>query len=251
MQYRSKEGKYGLTFQIAKGITVSETRYGTWQVCQKLNGERKRKNFGGLEAFEKALKLAELIAARTGVSLVGETARLTTVSDVAELWLSSSRGRWAVGTYERYFTIVRDYIDPALGEFPIGKVGRGRTKDLLAEALRIRSPKTVELVHAVISGIFTEAIDRGYLDHNPATKLLGKVLPPKNKRNRRKPDPFKERDLERVLKAGWQSLPAPFGLIFETLALSGMRLGECLAMQIDHLGHGCLSIQGLRDGPQP
>jgi len=32
----------------------------------------------------------------------------------------------------------------------------------------------------VISGIFTEAIDLGYTDKNPAYGLLKKILPPKN-----------------------------------------------------------------------
>ena len=126
-----------------------------------------------------AVKFAEVLAAKVGISAFGETGRCCTVSDVAEKWLSSSRGRWAIGTYERYFTIVRDYIGPTIGEYPIGKVDRGRVKDMLSETLEIKSPKTVELIHAVISGIFVEAIDRGYIDHNPATKLLAKVLPPK------------------------------------------------------------------------
>jgi len=235
MEYPSREGKYGLIYQIVKGLTVVETQYGTFQVCLKRNGRRKRKNFGGNDAFENAVKFAELLAAKIGALPFGENGGFSTVSDVAEKWLSSNIGRWAIGTYERYFTIVRDYIGPAIGEYPIGKVGRGRVKDLLSDILKIRSPKTVELVHAVLSGIFSEAIDRGYTDHNPATKLLGKVLPQKKKRNLRKPDPFNERDLEKVLKVGWHHLQTPFGLIFETLALSGLRLGECLAMHIDHL----------------
>jgi len=239
MEYPSREGKYGIIYQIVKGITVSETKYGTWQVCLKQNGHRKRKNFNGHDAFEKAVKFAEVLAAKIGASPFGENGRFSTVSDVAEKWLSSNRGRWAYGTYERYYTIVRDYLKPVIGEYPITKIDRGQVKDLLSEILKIRSPKTVELVHAVLSGIFTEALDRGYVDHNPATKLLAKVLPPKKKRNQRNPDPFIERELEKVLKVGWHRLQVPFGLIFETLALSGLRLGECLAMHIDHLDTDC------------
>jgi integrase len=239
MEYPSREGKYGLIYQIAKGLTVAQTRYGSFQVCLKRNGRRNRKSFSGEGAFEMAVKFAELIAAKIGASPFGENGGFSTVSNVAEKWLSSNRGRWTSGTYERYSTIVRDYLNPVIGEYPIAKVNRGRVKDLLGEILKIRSPKTVELVHAVLSGIFTEAIDRGYTDHNPATKLLGKVLPQKKKRNLRKPDPINERDLDKVLKAGWHHLQAPLGLILETLALSGLRLGECLAMHIDHMDTDC------------
>ena len=56
-------------------------------------------------------------------------------------------------------------------------------KRLLVDLLKIRSANTVEVVHAVISGIFSEAIELGYTEINPAYGLLKKILPSKNKRN--------------------------------------------------------------------
>ena len=49
---------------------------------------------------------------------------------------------------------------------------------------------TVEVVDAMISGIFSEATDPGYPDNNPAYGLLKKILPPRNKRKITGPDPF-------------------------------------------------------------
>jgi integrase len=235
MEYPIKEGKYGLIYIIGNGIRVTQTKYGTWQLSLKLSGQRKRQNFSGDDALEKGIKAGELLAAKLGIMPEGKNERMLIFSQASETYLASNRHRWAHGTYERYYTIVRDYIDPVIGGFPIDKVSRTRVKDLLVDVLAIRSPKTVELVHAVISGIFSEAIDRGYTNKNPASKLLKKILPSKNKRNLRNPDPFSKTDLEKALSRAWIHLPVPFGLIIETLAYSGMRLGECLAMHVDYL----------------
>jgi len=236
MEYPTKEGKYGLIYTIANGIRVTRTKYGTWQLSLKLKGCRKRKNFSGDNALEKAIKAGEQLAVQLKIAPNGNKSHIVTFDQVSDEWLAANRNRWADGTYERYYTIVRDYLRPVIGGIPIGRVNRNHVRNLLLDVLEIRSQKTVELVHAVISGIFTEAIEeRGYINHNSAAKLLKKLLRPKNKRNQRQPDPLSRTDLDRFLTVTWSSLAYPFGLIHETLAHSGMRLGECLAIHIDHL----------------
>jgi integrase len=111
---------------------------------------------------------------------------------------------------------------------PLDKVDRARVKRLLAELLQIRSPGTVEMVHAVISGIFSEAIDLGYTDKNPAYGLLKRILPPKKSRALTEPDPFSQEDLRKFLAAAWEKLPEPLALILEVMAMTGLRLGETL-----------------------
>ncbi|MGQ9689188.1 MAG: tyrosine-type recombinase/integrase [Desulfobaccales bacterium] len=112
---------------------------------------------------------------------------------------------------------------------------RVRVKRLLTDILKIRAANTVEVVHAVISGIFSEAIDLGYTNTNPAYNLLRKILPPKNKRKLSEPDPLNLQDRDRFLEAAWARLPDPFPLILETMAMTGMRLGEALAMCWENL----------------
>jgi integrase len=98
-----------------------------------------------------------------------------------------------------------------------------------------KSHKTIELIHSVLSGIFSEAIEMGLIEKNPAQGLLKQLLPPKHKRIGKRPDPFSKVDLDWFLEAANQMLPAPYPLIFRILARSGMRLGECLAMRLDNL----------------
>jgi integrase len=154
--------------------------------------------------------------------------------NLIEEWYRLNEQRWQPGTQERYQCIIRDFLRP-LHNLPLNQVDRTRVKRLLVDLLRIRSANTVEVIHAVISGIFSEAIDLGYTEQNPAYGLLKRILPPKNKRNINEPDPFSRQDLDRLLEVAWSKLPEPFPLILETMAMSGMRLGESLAMSWGNL----------------
>ena len=59
--------------------------------------------------------------------------------------------------------------------------------------------------------------------------------PSKKKRVRNEPDPFNRQDLEEFLEAAWAKLPEPYPLILEVMAMSGLRLGEALAMSWENL----------------
>jgi integrase len=238
MNYPKKEGKKGPIFQISEGLYVALTEYGTWQLVFKRGRERKKKTFGpGEEELSRAIKAAELLAARLGLTL--EKAEDLTFGILAQSWLDANASRWRPATLERYQYIVQNFLRP-LHHLSLSQVDRAQVKKLLSELFKMRSPGTVETVHAVISGIFSEAIDLGYTDRNPAFGLLKRVLPPKRSRVLSKPDPFTRRDLERFLVAAWTKLPEPLALVLETMAMTGMRLGEVLAMRQELLDvHNC------------
>jgi len=153
---------------------------------------------------------------------------------MAEEWFRLNAAGWRPGTQERYDYILRTFLKP-LEDLPLEQVEKVQVKHLLADLLETRSPNTVQVVHAVISGIFTEANELGYIEQNPARGLLRRLLPAKKKRVQNLPDPFTTQDLAVFLQAAWQKLPPTLALILETMAMSGLRLGECLAMRGDHL----------------
>ena len=235
MEYPKKEGKNGFIYQIADGISVTLNEWGTWSVILRHGSERKKKSFGKTEEDrQRAIKTAELLAARLGLTLERQSEEGRTFGMVADEWFNLNAGRWRPGTQERYACIVRDHLRP-LEKMPLEKVDKAQVKRLLADLLQIRAPKTVEVTHAVISGIFTEANELGYTEVNPAHGLLKRILPSKKKRVRSEPDPFNRQDLGEFLEAAWAKLPEPFPLILEVMAMSGMRLGEALAMSGDNL----------------
>ncbi|MHC1727394.1 MAG: tyrosine-type recombinase/integrase [Syntrophobacteraceae bacterium] len=157
------------------------------------------------------------------------------MNQVADEWLTLNRRRWTPSTEERYFGIVRDHIGPRLGKLPINKIDRAEVRKVLTEIAGKMSDKSVELIHSVLSGIFSEAAEMGLIEINPAQGLLKKLLPPKRKRAVKKPDPFKKSDLDWFLEAAGDAAPSPYPLIFRTLAHTGLRLGECLAMRWNNL----------------
>ena len=172
-------------------------------------GRKKKRSFGKTEEdWRQAIKAAELLAVRLGLTLEKQKDSGRTFGMVAQEWYELNAGRWRPGTKERYECIVRDHLRP-LEKLPLEKVDKAQVKRLLADLLQIRAPKTVEVTHAVISGIFTEANELGYTEVNPAHGLLKRILPSKKKRVRSEPDPFNRQDLEAFLEAAWAKLPEP------------------------------------------
>jgi integrase len=234
MDYQQSEGKNGPIYHIAEGLRVALNEWGSWEVLLKKEGDRKKRAIGrGEENFKKAIRAAEMLALKMGIPLERETGNRT-FEMVIEDWYGLNAQRWQPGTKERYQCIVREFLRP-LHKLPLDQVDRIRIKRLLVDLLKIRSANTVEVVHAVISGIFSEAIDLGYTENNPAYGLLKKILPPKNKRNLTEPDPFNMQDRDKFLEAAWAKLPVPYPLILEAMAMAGVRLGEALAMCWENL----------------
>lgn len=232
--YPTKEGRYGIIYQISEGVNVMFSKDRTWEVSIKNKGFRNRRRFG--KELEIAIQYAELMAAKLGLTPRTERdSRSYTVKMIAEDWMKSGQSKWSPNTVERYGSLMRDFVLPSIGQKPLDRVNRAVVKDLLVNASAIRAPKTVELIHAVMSGIFSEAIDRGLLTENPCRGLLRKILPPKRKRNESVADPLTKDDLDRVLGSLRGILNPTVALIIETIAHSGMRLGECLAMHRAHL----------------
>jgi integrase len=228
VEYPQKEGKNGPIYQVAEGLYVTPNEYGSWLVVLKRGTERRKKAFGkGGENLNRAFKAAELLAARLDLTVLRQGKAAKTFGEMAKEWFELNAGRWKPGTRERYDCIIRNFLRP-LEKMPLTQVEKLQVKQLLAKLLKIRAPKTVEVIHAVISGIFTEAIELGYTDRNPAHGLLKRVLPAKRKRVQNLPDPFTRQDLRRFLEAAWDKLPEPYPLILETMAMTGMRLGETL-----------------------
>lgn len=202
MEYPKKEGKYGYIYQIASCITVAPDEYGTWMLIIRPGpGQKKKRAFGKSEEdWRRAIKAAELVTVRMGLTLEKQRDAGRTFEMLIGEWYSLNEQRWQPWTKEQYHCIIREFLRP-LHKLPMEQVERAMVKRLLVDLLKIRSANTVEVVHAVISGIFSEAIDLGYTEVNPAYGLLKKILPPKNKRNLTEPEPFNREDLAEFLEA--------------------------------------------------
>ncbi|MBC2710626.1 MAG: site-specific integrase [Desulfosarcina sp.] len=203
-------------------------------------GYRKNKTIGsGRESLAKAIKAGERIA-RQAVNCGQARKKLDSVSgtpvfaDYSKKWLEENASRWEEGTYDRYDSILKLHVWPhACYRKQIGAITRTDIKQHLRRVKR--SPKTVELIHTVISGIFNEAVDDGIVNANPSAGLLKKILPPKKKRYLRPSDPFNRQDRDLFLSCAKLFCPWDQQLILKVMAYAGLRLGEVLAMRFEHL----------------
>jgi hypothetical protein len=101
-------------------------------VILRHGSERKKKSFGKTEEDrQRAIKTAELLAARLGLTLERQSEEGRTFGMVADEWFNLNAGRWRPGTQERYACIVRDHLRP-LEKMPLEKVDKAQVKRLLA-----------------------------------------------------------------------------------------------------------------------
>lgn len=130
MKYPTTEGKNGPIYHIATGIYVGQNPHGNWEVIIRAQDKRKRKSCGkSQEGMTKAIKMAELMAAKMG--LLEEPTSEKTFSDVADEWVTLNQQRWSPNTLERYSGILKDFVKPVLGGYPLATVTRNRVRELL------------------------------------------------------------------------------------------------------------------------
>ena len=240
-KYKCKKGKYGPTYHIKKGVWVRKNQYGKWLVFIDKNGYRENKTVGfGKKGLRKAIALAEAaVKDLDKISQPGSADRNDSTApkfaDYAKRWQELNKRRWDEFTIERYEQICRLHIEPhACFNKPIDRVTRADIKTNLLDLVGRRAPKTVEAVHAVISSIFNEAIDDGWCEANPTRLLLRRILPPKNRRDLKAPDPFSVEDRDLFEDTAYRICSWNEAMLLKVMSHAGLRLGEALAMRFEY-----------------
>jgi integrase len=229
-------------YRIRSGVNVRMKSDGKWAVFIDKLDSRKNRTFGpGRDNLVRAIRAAELIAQEfnklsKGYAVKPKDNALDPVfKDYSKVWLDQNTGRWDPYTTDRYGTILRLHIWPyEYYNRPMSEISRKDIKNHLRAVLKDRSPNTVEAVHGVVSGIFNEAIDDDLIGANPATGLLKRVLPPKNQRDLKDPDPFDLKDRDRFLAYAEAHFSLPEQLVLKMMVFAGLRLGEALAMRLEN-----------------
>jgi integrase len=159
---------------------------------------------------------------------VEKKARKTPFLDVANHWLAPHPGTWA----PRTLATNKDIVDrrlKALHKLPISAVTyevvtrtlSGWTNDGLAHGTRKRS-------YAVLKAVLADAERRDLISRNPCHKVKWKDETPPPEARLHIPSPT---DVERLIVA----TPAPWALLVELAAYSGLRAGELAGLQVRHL----------------
>src|SRR5262249_55642932 len=205
---RKRRGKFVVDWRGGGGV-------GRWRTCDTRE--------------EASDVLADAI--REARQAMDGDARMT-VDAYAMKWLETIRATAKERTWENYESTYRLHIKPTLGAQKLRAVKRAHVKALLVSKLRDGAAReSVKLMRATIGTMFQTAIDDGLgLMVNPAAKL-GKALKLNDK-----PDTEDIKAMTREQVAAFLAVvPDRYAAFFMTLARTGLRSGEGLALQWDDL----------------
>lgn len=198
---------------------------------------RKFVNVKGKRAVAEA-KLAEMLSAAQRHLPIGEGDRYN-VSQWMQKWITEHVAtQRRQRTIERYRTVTRLYINPALGHMQLSRLAPA---DIRAFETKLvtggMSPTTAEFIHMVLSGALKYAVRMDVLWRNPCQA----VTPPKGKKYEIVPPAIE--DVRKVLARG----RAEGHYMFPALHLavtSGARRGEILGLTWNNvdLEHAAITI---------
>jgi integrase len=192
--------------------SIGRRKSGGWcaQYTVYTSEGRKRRTLYGKTRQEVAAKLSKALADREG-GLTFDAGTLT-VGEYLARWLSHSvRDTVSQKTYERYESIVRVHLSPALGRIKLKAITPGHVRGLYREKLDTGlAPRSVLHIHRTLSKALKQATDDGLIPRNAAAS----VKPPQPRREEMQP---LSRDQVRTF--------------LETVKGAGLRQGELLALR--------------------
>jgi integrase len=204
--------------------SIGRRKSGGWcaQYTVYTSEGRKRRTLYGKTRQEVAAKLSKALADREG-GLTFDAGSMT-VGEYLARWLSHSvRDTVSQKTYERYESIVRVHLSPALGRIRLKALTPDHVRVLYREKLDSGlAPRSVLHIHRTLSKALKQATDDGLIPRNAAAS----VKPPQARREEMQP---LSRDqvgmfLDTVKEDRMEAL-------YVLAVTSGLRQGELLALK--------------------
>jgi integrase len=113
---------------------------------------------------------------------------------------------------------------PVLGARRIDEITRGDVISVLEGIIKDEKPTLANRTKAVVSKLFSWALDREMIDAHPCARL-GSMMPKEQKRERVLTDP----ELKKLWES-WFTMGFPFGLFGQLLLVTAQRRGEVATM---------------------
>lgn len=189
-----------------------------------------------------AKKVAKKIEAKLilgDLDLLKGSEKQITFSEYAQQWLEGYVATaLKYSTYKGYNSILNNHLLPKFGKDPLSSISREKIKLFLLEKIRKNTSEgkkeglshgRVKHIKSTMSGIMTQAVEDGHITVNPASRL-GYLFNSKDQNLENEIDPYSAKELDTYLETCEARFPQshPF---FLTLARTGMRLGEGLALK--------------------
>jgi integrase len=184
-----------------------------------------------------------------------------TLTEYSERWLKDVAANIAAGTLKSYTTMLSLHIRPVLGDVPLPSLTRAQVKSLLTQKREKGLGKkglgknSIRLIRATLSVMLNDAVEDGVLPTNVATgigrgrKKRGDAVTQAERRQSIRP--LSVEQLDTFLRAAATKASKRDATLFLTLADTGMRPGEALALRWDDVDVNGRSIRverALADG---
>lgn len=213
--------------------SVYQRKDGRWTgatyVLRPDGGRTRRQVYGSTRA-EVAGKLRELIAStERGIPMAGST---WTVETYSEYWLTNASSTLRPATLSNYGWVLRKYIIPTVGDVRLERLTPAHVRKLHGAVQSVGvSARTIQLTHAVLRSMLSEAVREEVISRNVGTL----VRPPRLEKSERRPWSAEDVARFRTISIGHR-----LHTLFELAYSVGLRRGELLGLRwsdVDLDGH--------------
>ena len=181
---------------------------------------------------EKWLNEQAILFERECKGLPQEVDRSITLAKYTELWLQTiAPGKLAKSTLARERQDIDRFL-PVLGNLKLMELRPEHFRQLYADLRKVKNQKTgkplsectVEGVHACLCGILSDAMEGGFLDHNPAWRTYRYA-------GKKKEKVIADEATTQRLIAALEEESLKYETYFKLIIATGMRRGECCGLQ--------------------
>jgi integrase len=206
---------------------IRERSPGKWAIIldDRQSGTRKRR----WHSFEGSRRQAQIECARLIAQLQNGSAiepNKLTVSIFLDRWLDTIKPQVSPKTLERYESIVRANIKPAIGGIKLAKLQPMQISAAYSAALARLAPRTVNHIHRTLSQALKQAVRWRLLPRNPCDDCDPPKVDPRE---------MKVWDIATMATALEMARPWQVHIPTVLAALCGLRRGEIAALKWRHV----------------
>jgi integrase len=162
-----------------------------------------------------------------------EGGRAMTLADYTERWLTAHTDRLAPSSVYAYRSALSNHVVPWLGDFALGELTTPIVRTFLGAHLAAGRRRTaVQMFHAALSTVLTDAMIEELISSNPAHGASRRLWP---RHQRGEPKALNAGQLQALFTATDRYSPRWFQMFVRIAARTGLRLGEQLALSPESL----------------